>query len=251
MADKTGVNKLVAVKVFRGLNTEDVRSEIDRRLNRETHVWAPLTHPNVLSFLGVCRNAEILDTVIPTPTLISPFCEKGDVAAYLKVTPQANRNKLVRGVAEGLKYLHSKNVVHGDLKCHNILIGDNGAPLICDFGRSKVLERRGYTTDLQFSMRYTAPELLSDDGAVLNHRTDVYSFAMIALEILTDKLPFANIRKDTVVGITASGGARPTRTLYSPPGVVNATWELLERCWDHDPLSRPEMQVVSTGLPVS
>lgn len=69
----------------------------------------------------------------------------------------------------------------------NVLIADDGTPRLCDFGRSKVVDHRGYTTAFAGTLRFLAPELLpSDDEApvgVLTKATDVYGFAMLMLQV--------------------------------------------------------------------
>ncbi|KAJ7307742.1 kinase-like domain-containing protein, partial [Mycena albidolilacea] len=63
------------------------------------------------------------------------------------------------GIASGLKFLHENDVVHGDLK-QNVLVDKYGTPCICDFGISKVVSRRGFTTTAVGTASYMAPELL-------------------------------------------------------------------------------------------
>jgi serine/threonine protein kinase len=80
---------------------------------------------------------------------------------------------------------------------HNVLIDNNGNALVADFGRSKIIDRRGFTTTFSGSARYMAPELLvppfaelsqaegggGDYIPILTKKTDVYGFGMVALEV--------------------------------------------------------------------
>lgn len=63
----------------------------------------------------------------------------------------------------------------------NILIHDDGYPLLCDFGRSKILTQRGFTTKPAGACRYQAPELLQGTGP--NKSTDIYAFALSSYEV--------------------------------------------------------------------
>lgn len=89
----------------------------------------------------------------------------------------------------------------------NILMSDDGTPLLADFGRSKFIDHRGFTTSFSGSARYLAPELVADEpdidnsedayqaidsqghDAKLTKQTDVFAFSMLALEV-SDSLSF-------------------------------------------------------------
>ncbi|KAF7337062.1 TKL/TKL-ccin protein kinase [Mycena venus] len=177
----------VAIKMIRVSNDGSGQLEdIMRRLRREVDVWSRLRHKNILPFIGVC------DDLGPTPGLISPFYKFGHVGTYLRTHPEVDRKELVRGVASGLEFLHENNIVHGDLKVQNVLVDKHGTPCICDFGISKILNRRGFTTSSVGTAPYMAPELFFVvDGMALEQSpsttksSDVYSFALLVLEILT------------------------------------------------------------------
>ncbi|KAG9046558.1 hypothetical protein FS837_004180, partial [Tulasnella sp. UAMH 9824] len=102
---------VVAVKALRVTYMEGGESRIWKRLAREIYIWATLDHPNILNLLGFAFEDG-------KPCLISPWCENGTLQEYLQKFPDANRRRLVREVAEGLRYLHAQmpQIVHGDLK---------------------------------------------------------------------------------------------------------------------------------------
>ncbi|KAJ2912857.1 hypothetical protein MD484_g7549, partial [Candolleomyces efflorescens] len=183
------LNKLNIVR--RGLHRIifDLTRNFTQRLIRESRLWQQLDHPNVLLFLGLVSDSSFG----PIPGLVSPFCDRGSVLDLVKKNPSARRFSIILGIANGLQYLHNHGVVHGDLKAQNVLVGDNGAPLLCDFGRSKFIARRGYTTEFTGTYRYLAPELLdspvdSSEGdeppePSTTKETDVYAFALIGVEV--------------------------------------------------------------------
>jgi serine/threonine protein kinase len=253
----TGNVRRVAIKLLRGVHTDDqVLVAITRRLNRETRVWHSLSHANILPFLGVCSDLG------PSTAMVSPLCDNGAVLQYLGINPQANRLKIIIGVARGLKYLHSRDVVHGDLKGHNVLMSDDGIPLLADFGRSKFIDHRGFTTSFAGSARYLAPELVSDEpdiddsaaayeaveeqtpAANLTKETDVFAFSMVALEILTGQIPYFYLRQDSTVIALVQEGTRPDRDRCLPTTFTEPMWMLLVNCWKADPKERPDMKNV-------
>jgi len=244
----TGEMVRVAIKILSGVHTDrNVLATVTTRLNRETRVWHSLSHENVMPFLGLCHG------VGPSPAMISRLYDNGDVHQYLKRKPQVDRLAIIIGVARGLQYLHSQKVVHGDFKGHNILIDDDGTPLVADFGRSKLIEHRGFTTVTSAgSARQTAPELViideSEDPPELTQEADVYAFSMVVLEILTGKPPFFSARLDMTILFRVRSGGRPERKSYPPTTLTDSMWALLVDCWDQVPQKRPDMGAVVRRL---
>jgi serine/threonine protein kinase len=101
-------------------------------------------------------------------------------------------------IADGLKYLHDNNVVHGDLHGSNVLVDDNERALLSDFGRAKVIGHQGYSTYLVAGCaEFMAPELLSNDeedeeendgagadrGPPFSKMSDIYAFSMLMFQV--------------------------------------------------------------------
>jgi len=238
---------LVAIKVLRvpGSNSDEPETavKLNARLDRERKVWSSLNHPNVLPFMGVSREFGSF------PALISPFCASRDVVSYLKRYPHVNRRPIALGLTDGLRYIHSKNVLHGDLKGSNVLIGSEGEALICDFGVSKVIGCRGFTTNLAGTPPFMAPELFPDfdvdiDGDVvipLTKETDIWAYGLVLLQILTGKDP-----RPHYFGIPRTKFL-PSHRYYSP--INDQLWSLVESCCHLDPEKRPTVDEVMERIP--
>jgi len=236
----TGIRQKVAVKLLRG--TRDDLVQMKRRVQRESRVWNNLEHPNVLPFLGFCE-----DLRFGRPALISLYCEEGDIMVYLEKHPSTDKAPLIFQIACGLDFLHAQDVVHGDMKCSNVLI-DKGRPLICDFGRSVILGQRGFTTDFASTRAYTAPELFgsadSDDEATtpkVGRESDVYAFGMTCSEILTGKQPFHYVKTPHPMAMikTIFEGLKPEYR-YSDQEYLDI-WHVIEPCINKHPSERPSM----------
>jgi len=243
----------VAIKMLRETQTDPIYTR--RRLNHEIRIWHSLSHKNILPFLGLCHG------IGPSPAMISPLCDNGPVRFFLDRNPQTDRPKLIAGVACGLEYLHSKNVVHGDFTGQNILIDDKGTPQLSDFGQSKFIDDRSFTPKFAGTARYLAPELTVpepdvdveedtyevpeiEDTPNSTKKSDVFGFSMVALEILTGKLPFYYLRADTAVTLCMQSGGRPDRRWCLPTVFTDPMWALLVDCWGQDPDQRPDMGAV-------
>ncbi|KAG2343532.1 kinase-like protein [Suillus weaverae] len=115
---------------------------------------------------------------MPSGTLYM-YLERGIITASARV-------KLVMGVADGLKYLHSEGVVHGDLHPANVLIDGSGRPRLTDFGLATVagdaeLQLNATTAGRSFNPQWRAPEVIGihsdvEDPVRPNFESDVYSF---------------------------------------------------------------------------
>ncbi|KAG8682148.1 hypothetical protein FRC11_000197 [Ceratobasidium sp. 423] len=165
----------IAVKVLRyGLVCESGGKSMKRAM-RELYNWSKLKHKNIHSLLGVTMFEERVG-------MVSNWMENGTLKQYLKRCGDINRRALCIGVAEGVAYLHSVNMIHGDLKACNILVSSDGVPKLTDFDHSILSD-----SSLVFSattrigggtLRWMAPELGEESQEKTKH-TDVYALGMV------------------------------------------------------------------------
>ncbi|KAJ6476320.1 kinase-like domain-containing protein, partial [Mycena sanguinolenta] len=173
----------VALKRMRHfLRGSDLR-RIRSILCREALVWKDLHHPHILPFLGIDA-----DSFPSSFCLVSPWMEHGTVISYLKTHGHANVDKLLYEVAQGLEYLHSHNLVHGDLRGANILIKEDWTACLNDFGLSIFSDATAtMSTNRAGSLYWMAPELLDPDRFGLKFArtpaTDVYAFGCVCVEV--------------------------------------------------------------------
>lgn len=186
--------QLVAIKVFESM-LDDVEHElVDRERQMARHVSLS-PHPSILKFIGEAN----LDS---RPAIISPYMGNGHLLQYFKVHRGVDKKKLILQVAGAIHYLHTEQrLVHGDIKCANVLVSDSGDALLSDVGLSTFIEKpqSSMTTGTVLrglcTLRYAAPEILqdtADDGLRLRSKTcqsDVYAFGMLILEAVTERVP--------------------------------------------------------------
>ncbi|KAJ7113514.1 kinase-like domain-containing protein [Mycena epipterygia] len=209
-----------------------------KEFGREAVIWRQLFHPNLLPFFGL----YYLDKRL---CLVSPWMENGNILKYLSKAPhKTDRLSLILDVALGMKYLHEKHVVHGDLKPLNILVTPSRRACIADFGLASITDAMTVRfTHSTISLRggtgrYLAPELIQGDKA--HFGSDVYAFGCVCYEILTGKVPFYELPNDMAVMFKVVEGRRPSRpTSGSDTVALDSLWELLEDCWKETPDKRP------------
>ncbi|KAG9088100.1 hypothetical protein FS749_002415 [Ceratobasidium sp. UAMH 11750] len=245
----------IAIKVLRHRVDEDTAKKTHEAFN-----WSALRHDAILPFYGV--------GVIPSPVaqgefqlyLVSPYMQNQDAKRYLtkynKTLPEA-RLQMSMDVARGLYYMHEAvdlpghGIVHSALNISNVLIKDSGRAVISGFGHAKIIENfhEGFTGDNQ-EYRYMAPELMQDEPRI-TYGTDIYSWAMTTLEILTDVPPFGAKTKGPRIIQMVAMGQKPKRADH--PSIEQYAckeelWALLEECWNDTPDARPSADAVTQRL---
>lgn len=230
----------VAVKTIRALQSDNeaLMRKNRKRIRRELKVWGRLKHNSILPLWGVAIDFG------PYVAMVCPWADNGTLTGFLErqedVLTLEDKFTLLTDIALGLQYLHSKSIVHGDLTGSNVLIYENSRACITDFGLSTMIEEFNGTSYLTSSIRgnvrwaaaelYGTPESDGDDSQVsLSVECDIYSFGSIILQVLTCKVPYYDVKKDTVVLGHVVRGKKPEPPKGSQ--VVPTHWEFIQRCW--------------------
>jgi protein phosphatase 1L len=162
-------------------------------------------------------------------------------------------------VAEAMKYLHGRGVMHRDLKSNNVLINvvedvDEGISSssvqvkLTDFGLSKLnLNDSRFTTKMVGSTRWRAPEVFEDERNLekYTNSADVYSFAVIFSEVLTGEIPFSDIKNMEIFKSVCSGVRPSLPDEEYCPAYLSA---LIRKCWDTEPKARPDFPQICQEL---
>ncbi|KAG8983635.1 hypothetical protein FRB94_007375 [Tulasnella sp. JGI-2019a] len=239
---------ILAMKRPRVTGDANIQAQtVQRRFSREAKIWSRLNHINILPFYGMI-NLE------SEAYLVSPWVEQGDLSNFLSTRMYCNQESgfdeasMIHGVASGLAYLHAHNVIHGDLKAANVLLDSPMNPLICDFGLTKddEFDVTSEATRHSGTARWTCPTVV--DGAPRTQKTDIFSFAMTTVEILTRKPPFPLLSTFRVQLAFAQGRRPPSEPLSNNGKDFAPLWKLAALCWEQDPTNRPNAKEIETAL---
>uniref|UniRef100_A0A8C7DNQ6 Guanylate cyclase n=1 Tax=Oncorhynchus kisutch TaxID=8019 RepID=A0A8C7DNQ6_ONCKI len=181
------------------------------------------------------------------------FCERGSLRYVLNDTisyPEKTfmdlefKISVMYDIAKGMSYLHSSNIeVHGRLKSSNCVVDNRMVVKITDFGCNTILNP---CKDL-----WTAPEHLRKQG--ISQKGDVYSFAIIAQEIILRKNPFftqacSNVKLYMVQYPSQTGFFRPDLNFETAAENETELYMLIKNCWEEDPERRPDFKKIEGSL---
>lgn len=178
--------------------------------------------------------------------LISEWMPNGNLREYVKKHSGADVIGLLSDVAKGLHYLHSCDVVHMEIKASNVLVDASRHARITDFGLAAVTTRENFAMSPyqpEYSPRWSAPEVLKERAYTT--ASDVFSFAMLMAEVFDGTVPLSHLPGFNAA-LAIIGGKRPSRPTH--PVLTEGLWDLMQRCWGGEPLSRPTAAGVSEFL---
>eukprot|EP01095_Lingulamoeba_sp_RSL-Kostka_P018132 TRINITY_DN97_c0_g1_i1.p1 TRINITY_DN97_c0_g1~~TRINITY_DN97_c0_g1_i1.p1 ORF type:complete len:523 (+),score=211.21 TRINITY_DN97_c0_g1_i1:57-1625(+) len=215
---------------------QDLNEKAITEFKREVEFCSRLHHPNVLLFMGAC-------TVPGELALVMELMPKGNLESLLhdnKVKLSLfKRMKFAREIAQGMNWLHRSKppIIHRDLKPSNVLVDKHGICKVCDFGLSAVKPNTGKLKDrdsIPGTPLWMGPEVMM--GKPLDEKADVYSYAILLWEIVTQQIPFPEMNSFPVFKrAICIQNVRPPINDISNENIKN----LLTDCWDRNPAARP------------
>ncbi|KAG7387415.1 hypothetical protein PHYPSEUDO_014178 [Phytophthora pseudosyringae] len=236
-------------KVYRGtwrgekvvVKCVDVVSANDKRVfSRDARIWLRAQHPNVVQFHDACHWTQPCFFVCEEAT-------NGNLTDFLSLTQGSCRVltwRLLRDAALGLQFLHQRGIVHGNLKCNQILVSEERTAKLTDFGLSFAsLESRPNITS--GAVRWKVPELLTSHGCAPTFASDVYSFGMGALEAVSGTVPWGIHLPDVAVMDHLRHG-----TFFSRPEAFgnDEHWNFVRALCAFHPSQRPKLSSVVKTL---
>ena len=178
------LNRNVAVKVLKEEFTTD--AEFVKRFNIEAQSAASLSHPNIVSIYDVGNEGDIYYIVmelVQGKTLKEIITDEG-------ILPWKWTVNIAIQIASALEVAHRHNIVHRDIKPHNIIITEDGTAKVTDFGIAKAVSNSTITSfgATIGSVHYFSPEQAR--GGYTDAKSDLYSLGVVMYEMLTGKVPF-------------------------------------------------------------
>lgn len=204
---KVGMKSIYALKTMNNFNMN--QDEYQQIIN-ELQIMNALDHPNILKTFKIFIKKET-----NTVSILSEYCGMNlNDAIKNKSLSKAQLVSSIYQIAEGMKYLHSQNIIHCNLKPTNIFIGIDGRIKIGDFGMSKLMKIKNDDT-----MFFMSPEVINNEGFYTD-KVDVYSFGSLIFFILSE------------------GSIHP-KGEYAMSAFSDFIQQMMQKCWSMNPKERP------------
>ncbi|XP_028793020.1 LEAF RUST 10 DISEASE-RESISTANCE LOCUS RECEPTOR-LIKE PROTEIN KINASE-like 2.1 [Neltuma alba] len=228
----------VAVKVLNASkgNGEEFINEVVS-ISRTSHV-------NIVTLLGFCVEGSkkaLVYELMPNGSLEKFICKR-DLAPNDPPLSWEKLLQIAEGIAKGLEYLHrgcSTRILHFDIKPNNILLDKNLCPKISDFGLAKLCSKtRSIVSmlDARGTVGYIAPEVWNRNFGGVSHKSDVYSYGMLILEMVGGR---QNINRDM----------NDSSDIYFPHLLYNQI-EIDKNVTEHDGMTREESEIAKKMIMV-
>uniref|UniRef100_A0A6B2LBN8 Protein kinase domain-containing protein n=1 Tax=Arcella intermedia TaxID=1963864 RepID=A0A6B2LBN8_9EUKA len=217
----------VAIKVIKFVSLKDM----EKSLLEEAGLMVKLRHPHIVLFMGA-------GIKMPDLFIVTEFMANGSVRELLDkkevLLEPEHIKKMCIEACKGMAFLHSRKIIHRDLKTHNLLVDKYWSVKVADFGLSRAMGDTDGTMTACGTPSWAAPEVLRRDH--YSYKADVYSFGICLWEMNTRKRPYSNLKPYQVVIAVATDGLRP-----DIEGSIPSYFEKLIRvCWNDVPAERPD-----------
>lgn len=234
----------VAIKT---LNVTDPTPAQLQAFKNEVAVLRKTRHANILLFMGVIRK--------PNLAIVTQWCEGSSLYRCLHVHEKRfdvqHIIEIARQTAQGMDYLHAKNIIHRDLKSNNIFFNDMVVK-IGDFGLATVKTR--WSGGQQYhqpsgSILWMAPEVIRmKDENPYSFQSDVYAFGIVLYEVLSGQLPYTNINcKDQILFMVGRGYLKPDVSKI-PPETPKVLQRIMEDCIKYNRDERPQFRHILSSV---
>jgi serine/threonine-protein kinase len=239
LAMDKNLGREIIVKVL----SADVAADLSvDRFRREIQLAAKLQHPHIIPLLSAGE-------IDGAPYFTMPFVEGESLRAKLSRVgelPIGESVRILREVASALSYAHKHGVAHRDIKPDNVMLSNEFA-LVTDFGVAKALSESSIAPGMAITLTgvgvtlgtpaYMAPEQATADPSI-DHRADIYSFGVMAYEMLTGSLPFTG--RTIQATLAAHAIEKPEPIERRRPGIPRPLAALIMRCLEKRPADRPQ-----------
>ena len=229
---ETNLSLCVLKKIdLKGLSKQEIKDTY-----KEVNLLKKLDHPNIIKFVEVNSSKRYLE-------IITEYAEKGDlynqICIQIKKKIPFPEKKIIDWliqICQALKYIHSKHIIHRDIKPQNIFLSNNGCIKLGDFGVSKTLNNTlEKAKTFVGTVYYLPPEIIEEKN--YSYTADIWSLGITFYQLMTFKMPYDGDSLPAIIKkiSNGSGYAKINKKLYSED-LINLVYKMM----DNKPKKRPK-----------
>lgn len=210
-------------------------------VEREISLLKSVHHSNLLEFYGAAEDDEDF-------YVVTEYVSGGNIRQYLQTKQELSwdlRIHIAVGVAQGLGYLHSVNIIHRDIKSENFLVGDAWQIKVCDLGFARRVESLGKKRSMSIcgTEEYMCPEIMV--GLDYNEKVDIFSFGIFLVELITQCYLPTDFKRTAA---TQFGIDTLKLKDMVPPDCPAQLMDLVLDCCNFSAYSRPDFEKIVCRL---
>lgn len=228
--------EFIAVKEVKLTRSRIVKPQVEA-LENEISFMKQLKHENIVQYLGTHRTDKVLQIYLE-------FVSGGTIHSLLQKFNRLNEGVIrsyIRQILTGLHYLHSKGIIHRDIKAANILVSERGTIKLADFGASKFMSEIAGSTCIEGTVCWMAPEVVRNPD-IVSGKADIWSVGCTIIEMASGHIPW----KQSFPDLDRFKMFKVLRTTKSGPPVPehlsHQAHDFLSRCFCINPHDRPSAE---------
>ncbi|KAF7356156.1 Protein kinase domain-containing protein [Mycena venus] len=218
------------------------------QIKDELSVMEQLHHPNIVEYYGIEVHRDKI-------YVFEELCQGGSLATLLergRIEDESLIQTYTMQMLDGLAYLHSRGIVHRDVKPDHILLDHRGMIKFVDFGATKILAEsqqtmQGTQNSLTGTPMYMSPEVIKNERRVRHGAMDIWSLGCIVLEFATGKKPWSNLNNEWAIMFHVGVATQPP-PLPEPDQLSSLGIAFIKDCLTIDPMRRPSADELKNHL---
>ena len=215
-------------------------------LRHEADILKNLRHPNIVTLYEGQFDQELCGIFLEHVKYgsVDSFLEEFSVSVEWKM-------QIIHDIASAMTYLHDRQppIIHGDLKCPNVLIGNEFHAKLCDFGLARMytISKSAIADPLKGTLEYIPPEYFSEPRKKKTDKFDVYSYAILVWQIFSQKRAYYDFCDRMLIPVSVLYGKRPL--LEDIVDEINDNVvKMIQDCWHQNEGGRPPFKQIRNSV---
>ena len=236
-AEWLGMQVAVKKLKYKGNNINNAKINDDEffKLINEINILASMRHPNIVLYMGA--SVDNNDCY-----MITEYAQEDSLSKFLhekkRKLNDLQKIYIALQLASAIHYIHFRNIVHRDIKSDNVFLDETLKIKLSHFGLSTNLKNISEKKTFYENFAYMAPEIMLEKN--YNKSADIFSYGMILWELITNQIPYNNLKKEEIINEVA----KKKKIVKIPEDGNMVLIELTKLCLQYKPENRPTIEKI-------